>query len=200
MLRKTDLRALAESVGLAPSLADAEAAADKYRKDMVATQTAREDAEEALRAAGANADDATITRLYSALAAAKTAERRAERVYHASERDLAEAQTAYAAKTKQAARSALDKAAATYTKAALEIDRLSALIAAEVEIINRQYEGFAIARTAGVAGLYMPVTGATLATLAIERAIAAQAGEWTENRPSASEAGARVTGAVGAAA
>jgi hypothetical protein len=196
---KQKVRQAAETIGLVPTLAEAEAA-EQRRQTLTKAQAAVEAARvnlDSLHDAGAPAAD--ISKAEAALADAQITADRAQLSAAAAERRLAAALEDEQSKTKQAARSALSKSTATYDKAAAEIDRLAVLIAAQVEIINKQYEAFNVARTAGVAGLYMPVTGATLATLAIERAIAAQAGQYTDNKPSASEAGARVTGAVGAA-
>ena len=201
MLHKTIRQAVAETVGLIPSLSDATKAAEERRQALTDAQQAVEAARvnlDSLHDAGAAAGD--ITKAEAALSDSRLTADRAQLSAAAAERRLAAALEDEQSKTKQAARSALSKASATYDKAAAEIDRLATLIAAQVEIINKQYEAFNIARTAGVAGLYMPVTGATLATLAIERAIAAQAGQYIGSRPSATEAAARVTGAVTVAA
>jgi hypothetical protein len=183
MLHKTNIRAVAEAVGLIPPLADAQGAVEVARVNL-----------DSLHDAGAPAGE--IRKAEAALADAQITADRAQLSAAAAERRLAAALEDERAETKEAARAALAKATATYDKAAAEIDRLAALIAAQVEIINKQYEAFNVARTAGVAGLYMPVTGGALATLAIEHATAMQAGEWAGNRPSATEAAARVTGAV----
>lgn len=200
MLKRTreTVRAVAESTGLLnPSLADAQAAADEHRRTLVEAQTAREAAEQALQAGhdGA-ADDAAINRLEAALAAAKTAEQRAERGYLGAEKRLAAASAAEADKLKTAARVRRDAAAGALTKAAGELDRLAVLMAAQAQAIDAQYSAFNEARRDGVAGPFVPTSGAATATLALERAIAAQAGEWTGNRPSATDAAERVTGAI----
>ncbi len=201
MLRKTDLRALAQTVGLIPSLPEAQAAAEMRRQALTDTQGAVEAARVALDAAhDAGAPAADITKAEATLADARLTADRAQLAYSAAERRLYAAKESEADNLKTAAGAALSKATATYDNAAAAIDALAEQMAEQVEIINKQYEQFNIARRDGVAGVFVPVTGATLASLALERSIAAQAGGWTGNRPSASEAAARVTGAVMVAA
>ncbi len=201
MLKRT-ARAVAESAGiLTPSLPDALAAANEHRQAMTAAQQAREGTEANLQAAhDANADDATLSKLEAALAAAKTAELRAERAYLASERRLADAQTAEASKAAAAAAQSRDKALHTIHEAASELDRLATAMAAQAAAIDAQYSTLNEARRSNVAAPFIPITGQTLADLAIRHATAAHAGLWTGDKPTAAEAALRVAGAVKAVA
>lgn len=201
MLKRT-ARAVAESAGLiTPSLPDAQAAAETSRAAMVETQKAREGAEANLQAAhDVGADDPTLSKLEATLAAAKTAEHRAERAYLAAERRLSQAQETDASKTKAEASAARDKALQTIHEAAGELDRLAAAIAVQAAAIDAQYAVLNACRRDGVAGVFTPVTGQTLADLAIRHATAAHAGLWTGDKPTAAEAVQRVAGAVRAVA
>lgn len=199
---KRAIKSMAESTGLAAiSLQDALAAANQHRQAMTASQQAREGAEANLQAAhDANADEATIGKLEAALAASTTAEHRAERAYLAAEKRLSDAQTAEAAKTKAEAAASRDKALAAIQRAAAELDRLAAAVAAQAAAIDAQYPTLNECRRDGVAAPFFPVTGLTLADLAIRHAMAAQAGGWTGDKPTAKDAALRVAGAVKSAA
>jgi len=201
MLKRT-ARAVAESAGiLTPSLPDALAAAETSRAAMVEAQAAREQAEAELQAGhDAGADEATIGKLEAALAAAKTAEHRAERAYIAVEKRLRFAQAAEAAKTKAAAAESRDKALAAMQTAAMELDKHAAAMATAAAAIDALYPTLNECRRDGVAAAFIPVTGQTLVDLAIRHAMALQAGAYTGDKPTAADTALRVAGAVKAAA
>lgn len=200
MLKRTrdTVRAVAESTGLlAPSIADAQAAAEEHRRTLVTAQTAREAAEQALQAGhDGTADDAAIARLEAALASAKMAEQRAERAYIGAEKRLTAAGNAEAETLKAAAIAKRDSALATFTKAAAAIDRLAADMAVHIQSINNQYSAFNESRRDNVAGLFTPIDGATLADFALKRAIAERNGVWTGDKPTAAELAGQVSGAA----
>lgn len=201
MLRRT-ARAVAESAGIiSPSLPDAQAAAETSRAAMVEAQKAREGAEANLQAAhDAGADDATLSKLEAALAVAKTAELRAERAYISAEKRLADAQAVDASKAAAAAAQSRDKALEAMQEAAAELDKLAAGMAAAAAAVDALYPTLNEARRSNVAAPFIPITGQTLADLAIRHATAAHAGLWAGDKPTAAEAVQRVAGAVKAAA
>jgi len=194
------VRAIAEAV--APlNLADATKAAEIRRQELTDAQQAVAKAEEALQAAhDVSAADGELRKAEAVLADTRLTADRAQLAYAAAERRLNAAREAEADKAKVAAIVKRDAALAEFTKSAAELDRLAAAMAEHVQVIDAQYAVYSEAKRDRVAGAYLPVTGATLAALAVERAVAAAAGQYTDNKPSASEAGARVTGAVMAVA
>lgn len=182
---------------VAMSLADAQAAAETSRATMIQAQKARETAEAELEAGhGAGVDEAALTKLEAALAAAKAGELRAERSFLAAEKRLAEALAAAADKNKAAAAATRDKALKDLQKVAAEIDRLAAGMAQQAAAVNELYATLNECRREGVVAVYTPVTGETLADLATCHAMAAQAGGWTGDKPTAADTVQRVAGAV----
>lgn len=195
-------RAAAESAGIiAPRVADAGTAAELHRQSLVSAQAAVEAAELALQAAhDRGAELPEVTRLEAVEAAAKVERDRAEARYLGAEKRLKAAQAAEADKTKAAARVKLAEALARITKAGAEIDRLAAELAAQAVIVDAQYSALNEAQRDGVAAVYTRTSGGTMAELALERALAAQAGAWTGDKPAAVELAERVAGAVTAGA
>jgi hypothetical protein len=200
MLKRTreTVRAVAETLGaISPTLSDATAAAEEHRQSLIVAQNVREAAEQALQAAhDRGADDGEIVRLEAALAAAKVDESRAEARYRGAENRLQRASNADADKARAAAIVKRDIALATFNTSAAEIDRLAAEMAAHVQTIDAQYAAYAEAKRDHVAGDYSHTSGSAMAKLALERAMAAQAGEWTGNKPAAETLAGNVTGAI----
>jgi chromosome segregation ATPase len=192
------IRTAAESAGIIePSLADAEKAAEQRRQDLVAARAAVDAAEQELQAAHERgAEPAEILRLEAAVASATLEAKRAADAHRGSERRLAKAQAAEREKARAAAVIARDAATGAYNKAAAEIDRLMAEAAEHMQVIDVQTGPFNEARRDGVAGLFTPVSGRTLAACALDRAVAELAGAYTADKPSAIELAARVTGAI----
>lgn len=200
MLMKTKqaLRAAGETLGaIQPSVADAQAAAEQRRQDLVAAQSAVAMAEENLQAAhDRSAPVGEIQKLEAALVDANRTADRANRAYAAAEKRLTKAQEAAAGKEKYLAIAKRDAAVEAFTKSAAEIDRLAAEMAAQVQTIEEQYPIFNEAKRDHVAGVYTRTSGGVLARMALDRAVAAQAGEWTGNRPTAADLAGNVTGAI----
>lgn len=193
---KANLHALSQSLGLSPTTADLQAASEKRQQDLVAARQNTQDMTVARDAAYDTGTPAAIQKATAALADAEITEGKAQLAWAASQRTLAASLEAEQSKTKQAARAALSKATATYDKAAIALDDLALQMAKHAATIDAQYSAFNESRSAGAGGYFTPVSGSTLAKLALDRAVAAQAGEWIESRPSAKDAAARVVGAV----
>lgn len=188
---------VAEAFGAAPSVADATTAAEQHRAALVAAQSALEAADDALQAAhDAGAADAEITKLEAAKAASKLAADRAEARYIAAEKRLTAAQKAAADTVKADALARRDEALAVRAKAAAEIDRLAALIAAQVSVYDAQNDTLAVCASKG-AGVFAVSRGATLASFALEKTggLPATTGDLS-TVPSAAELAARHAGAV----
>jgi predicted alpha/beta hydrolase len=154
-------RAAGEAIGiLAPSLPDAQTAAEQHRQSLVVAQRAIETAEQALHAAhDLGAEDVEIERTEAALAAAIREATRAEARYRGSETRLQKARDAEAAKAKDAHRVKLDAALAIRAECAKRIDLLAASLGEQVREIDAQDEIISEASRAGVAAKhsgYMP--------------------------------------------
>jgi hypothetical protein len=196
MLRKT-IRQAAESAGiLAPTMADAQAAAERRRQDLTSAQQAVDAAGAALDAEHDKGTSASIQQAEAALADARLTADRAQLAYAAAERRLNAAREADADKVKAAATVKRDAAVAAFTKSAAELDRLAVAMAEHAQTIDAQYAAYAEAKRDHVAGDYHPTSGGTLAKLALDRAIAARSGAFTGDKPSAGDLAQRVTGAV----
>lgn len=203
MLLKTKqvLRVAAEAAGLTPTLADATAAAEQRRQTLTDAQAAVTAATVARDAAhDVGAPVSTIQKCEAVLADAEINADRAQLAWAAAERRLNLARDADASKTKAMASAARDKALEAMQVAAAEIDRLAAAIAVQAAAIDALYPTLDECRRDGVAGDYTPISGERLADLAIRHAMAAQAGGWTGDKPTAADAALRVAGAVKAVA
>lgn len=203
MLMKTKqvLRVAAEAAGLTPTLADATAAAEQRRQALTDAQRAADEATAALESAhDAGAPAATIQKAEAALADARMTADRAQLAWAAAERRLNLARDAEASKIKAAAAESRDAALAAIHKAAMELDKLAALMATAAAAVDAQYAALNEARRSNVVGPYTAVTGGTLVDLAMRHAMAAQAGAYVGDKPTAADAVQRVAGAVRAVA
>jgi hypothetical protein len=202
MLKRTaqTVRAVAESAGIiAPSTADANQAAEQHRQALIGAQAALENADQALQAAhDRGADNAEVTRLEAALAAAKVEVSRAEGRYLGAERRLKGAQAVDADKATAAALVKRDESLAIRAKAAAEIDRLAAELAEQCRVFDSQLDALREAARAGVATQVMRATAHSLVMHSLERAGALRS-TWIGNRadqPGAVELAARDAGTV----
>lgn len=200
MLKRTrdTVRAVAEAVGaITPNLAEATEAAEIHQRNLIAAQSAREAAEQALQSGhDRNADDAEVVRLEAALAAAKVTESRAEARYRGAQSRLAKAQAAEAERTRAAAIAKRDDVLAIRARAAANIDRLAAEIAEQAATYDAQAGPLAECSREGVTGQYISTSGRSLIEAAIRRAVAEEAGAWTGDKPPAAELAEQVRGAV----
>lgn len=203
MLMKTKqvLRVAAEAAGLTPTLADATAAAEQRRQaltDAQAAVTAATLARDAAHDVGAPVS--TIQKCEAVLADAEINADRAQLAWAAAERRLNLARDADASKTKAEASAARDTALEAMQEAASKLDRLTAAIAVQAAAVDAQYATLNECRREGVAGVYTPITGGTLVDLAMRHAMAAEAGAYVGDKPTAADAVQRVAGAVRAVA
>jgi chromosome segregation ATPase len=150
---KETVIAAAEQVGiLTPTLADAQAAADKHRQSLTDAQAALDAATLALQTAhDRSAEDAEVLKLEAAVAAAKQDAQRATDRYRGAEKRLAIAQAAEQDKARAVAKYQLSEALAVRLDAAAAIDRLAAEIGKLVNIIDQQDAHLAEAMRDGVA-------------------------------------------------
>lgn len=135
---KTIARSFAESAGIiAPTVADAQEAAENARKAMIEARKAHEDAEQRLQAAHERgASEVEITALEAAVAAAKAAKDRAEARYLGAESRLRAANEAEDSKRRAEALAARDRYLAAYIVTADEIDDLLARVAEKANAID----------------------------------------------------------------
>jgi hypothetical protein len=141
--RSKDLvQRVAESAGIvAPNVADATAAAERARAEMLAAQAALDGAIEALAAAeDRGAEAAKLTELEAGVVSARLTADRAQRRLQSSERRLASAVVAETGAAKAAAKARLDAALAKRRAAAERIDA-AAFEIAEAAAILRETDG-----------------------------------------------------------
>jgi hypothetical protein len=155
---KQKVRQAAETIGLVPTLADAQAGAEQRRQALTDAQQAVANAEEALQVAhDRSADDGELRKAEAVLADTRLSAERSQLAYAAAERRLNEALAANADKVKSAARARLAEALAIRQKAAARIDALSAELAEQAHSFNAQIgtlnecarDGVAVATNAG---------------------------------------------------
>lgn len=155
MLKRTKdtLRAVGETLGaIAPTIPDAQTAAEQCRQDLVTAQGMIGQAELALQAAHERgAADVELQKLEAALASIRMSAERAERAYKGAEKRLAGAQAAEQTKTRDAQRAKLRAALAAREAAADQIDALAVQMAAALADLNSQDDAIREAIAAGVA-------------------------------------------------
>ena len=178
MLKRTaqTVRAIAETAGiLAPSVPDAQTAAEQRRQLLVDGQAAIVAAEDALNQlfdAGAAPRD--VQAAEATLADARLHADRAQRAYASAEKRLAAARDADAEKCKAAAIVARDAALEIRTKAAQRMEALAVEMAAAVAEYDSQAGALSEAAAAGVAARSLNYSGAGIARHAMEKAGAVQ--------------------------
>lgn len=184
---KETIRTVAEFAGIvSPNVVDATAAAAEHRQSLTAATAALDAAELALQAAHDRGDDSDIGRLEAGVAAAKLEATRAEARYRGAEKRLEKARDAESAAQAAAARVKLNAALALRAKAAIEIERLAPLIAAQVQLIDAQADPIREAQRdgAGPREVVFTISGKRAAELALSKAGAipsAYSGNQTEH-------------------
>jgi hypothetical protein len=194
------IRQAGEAVGvLAPSLADATAAAEQRRAALIEAQARIASAERELEAAyDRGATPKEISEAEAALADSKITADRAQKSYSAAERRLASAREAEGVEFKAEAINLRDAALEIQRGAAAEIDRLAGLIAEQVVLYDAQFNALSEAASKGVAARIFRSAGSDIVKHALERA-GALPSSWIGSRdgqPGAAELAAKAADAV----